>query len=50
MIWTLPAEVIDHSSSELIVKVTAPDQGIFVNDLELYLGNCQTCSSVGLSY
>ena len=50
MIWTLPAEIAEHSSSEVTIQVIAPDQGIFVRELEIYLGNCQDCAATGLSY
>ena len=33
MIWTLPAYVVDHSASVVTITITAPDRGIFVNDL-----------------
>ena len=50
MIMTLPAYIVDHSASAVTIRITAPDKGIFVSDLELYLGNCDTCSLVGLTY
>lgn len=50
MIWTLTAEVADHSASTVTISVSAPDKGIFVKDINLYLGNCQECSNIALSY
>ena len=50
MIWTLPGTIIDHRASSVTISIQAPDQGIFVNDLELYLGNCDQCAMIGLSY
>ena len=40
MIWTLPVDIVDHSASNLIISISAPDKGIFVRDLEVYLANC----------
>lgn len=40
MMLTLPAEIPDHSSSQVTITIEAPDRGVFVRDLELYLGNC----------
>lgn len=50
MIWTLSADVADHSASSATISVVSPDKGIFVRDLNLYLGNCQECSDIALSY
>jgi hypothetical protein len=40
----------DHSASQVTISIEAPDRGVFVKDLEIYLGNCDTCGQVGLSY
>ena len=50
MIWTLPVDIANHSASDLIISISAPDKGILVRDLEVYLGNCETCSSGGLNF
>ena len=50
MIWTLPAEIIQHIAPSVTITIQSPDSGIFVNNLELYLGNCDGCGLVGLSY
>lgn len=50
MILALQANVADHTSSSATIRVVAPDRGIFVRQLSIYLGNCPDCSLVSLSY
>jgi len=50
MILALQANVADHTSSSAIIRVVAPDKGIFVRQLSIYLGNCIDCSLVSLAY
>ncbi len=50
MIWAFNAQINDHAANSATFVISAPDRGIFVRELEVYLGNCQDCSKVGLSY
>jgi hypothetical protein len=50
MIWAVQSDLNDHSGSEVTLTINSPDEGIFVRELEVYLGNCPDCSLLGLSY
>jgi hypothetical protein len=50
MIWTIQTDLNDHFGTEVTLTITAPDEGIFVRELEVYLGNCFDCDNVGLSF
>lgn len=43
MIWALQTLVGDHTGDQVYVTVSSPDRGIFVRQLEIYLGNCFDC-------
>lgn len=40
MIWTVQSDLNDHAGSQVIMTITAPDEGILVREVEVYLGNC----------
>lgn len=50
MIWALQANLNDHRADQVTMTIATPDEGIFVREVEVYLGNCVDCSSVGLAY
>ena len=50
MIWAVQTNLNDHSGDQIALNISAPDEGIFVRQVEVYLGNCNNCGAVGLSY
>ena len=51
MIYTYTFDSETHNStSNLRVRIKAPGGGIFVRQLEVYLGNCEECSREELQY
>lgn len=51
MIYTYEFDSATHTSTkDLSVKVTAPGGGIFVRQMEVYLGNCNDCAKGQLDY
>lgn len=50
MIWAVQANLNDHRADQVTLTILAPDQGIFVREVEVYLGNCVDCFSVELAF
>lgn len=51
MIYTYEFDSATHTSTkDLSVKVTAPGGGIYVRQMEVYLGNCNDCAKGQLDY
>lgn len=50
MIWTVQARLRDHTAGSITIEVSAPDDGLMVREVEVYLGNCPGCRDVALSY
>lgn len=44
MIWALQANLNDHRGDQITMTIASPDKGIFVREVEVYLGNCLDCS------
>ena len=51
MIYTFLGNYQEHTStSKMLIAITATHTGVFVRNLEVYLGNCADCKNTAMNY
>lgn len=50
MIYTFTYNLAKHTGADYNIEISSEGGGIYVRQLQLYLGNCDSCANYQLNY